>query len=131
MKKATLIERNMVESIRVERQVLKDTKSEWLVRLLYSFQDKDHLYLGMEYVPGGNLQTLLENIELTEPEARHYAAEMIMAVGELHRLGFIHRDLKPDNFLISAAGHLKLADFGLSKPGNTLITIFLKKIILF
>jgi serine/threonine protein kinase len=115
--KATLIERNMVESIRVERQVLKDTKSEWLVRLLYSFQDKHHLYLGMEYVPGGNLSTLLENIDFSEAEARVYAAEMIMAVSELHRLGFIHRDLKPDNFLISSTGHLKLADFGLSKPG--------------
>lgn len=117
VKKATLIERNMVESIRVERQVLKDTKSEWLVRLLYSFQDKNHLYLGMEYVPGGNLSTLLENIDFTEAEARVYAAEMVMAVSELHRLGFIHRDLKPDNFLISSKGHLKLADFGLSKPG--------------
>jgi serine/threonine protein kinase len=115
--KATLIERNMVESIRVERQVLKDTKSEWLVRLLYSWQDKSNLYLGMEYVPGGNLSTLLENIDFTESEARVYGAEMVMAVSELHRLGFIHRDLKPDNFLISSKGHLKLADFGLSKPG--------------
>jgi tRNA A-37 threonylcarbamoyl transferase component Bud32 len=115
--KATLIERNMVESIRVERQVLKDTKSEWLVRLLYSWQDKSNLYLGMEYVPGGNLSTLLENIDFTEAEARVYGAEMVMAVSELHRLGFIHRDLKPDNFLISSKGHLKLADFGLSKPG--------------
>lgn len=48
VRKQTLIERGMVESIRNERQVLKDTRSEWLVRLLYSFQDRDHLYLGME-----------------------------------------------------------------------------------
>jgi len=44
-------------------------------------------------------------------------AEMTMAVHSLHRLGYIHRDLKPDNFLIDKTGHLKLADFGLTKEG--------------
>mmetsp|Transcript_15293 Transcript_15293/g.47743 ORF Transcript_15293/g.47743 Transcript_15293/m.47743 type:complete len:383 (-) Transcript_15293:32-1180(-) len=71
----------------------------------------------MEYMPGGDLATLLENLELEEEEARIYAAEMITSVDELHKLGFIHRDLKPDNFLIDAKGHLRLADFGLSKGG--------------
>eukprot|EP01121_Diplochlamys_sp_Union-15-3_P006650 TRINITY_DN17158_c0_g1_i1.p1 TRINITY_DN17158_c0_g1~~TRINITY_DN17158_c0_g1_i1.p1 ORF type:complete len:327 (+),score=60.73 TRINITY_DN17158_c0_g1_i1:117-983(+) len=44
-------------------------------------------------------------------------AEMILAVESVHRLGYIHRDLKPDNFLIDKEGHLKLTDFGLSKEG--------------
>jgi serine/threonine protein kinase len=39
-------------------------------------------------------------------------AEMIMAVYQLHQLGYIHRDLKPDNFLIGSDGHIKLTDFG-------------------
>jgi len=54
---------------------------------------------------------------LEEDEATLYIAEMIVAIHSLHNLGYIHRDLKPDNFLIDAAGHVKLADFGLSKEG--------------
>jgi len=52
---------------------------------------------------------------LEDSEAKIYFAEMIMGVYTLHQLGYIHRDLKPENFLIDSKGHLKLADFGLSK----------------
>lgn len=73
----------------------------------------------MEYMPGGDFLGLLirENI-LHEAVARFYIAEMILAVEEAHRLKFIHRDIKPDNFLISASGHLKISDFGLAFDGH-------------
>lgn len=73
----------------------------------------------MEYMPGGDFLGLLirENI-LHESVARFYIAEMILAVEEAHRLKFIHRDIKPDNFLISASGHLKISDFGLAFDGH-------------
>lgn len=73
----------------------------------------------MEYMPGGDFLGLLirENI-LPEAVARFYIAEMILAVEEAHRLRFIHRDIKPDNFLISASGHLKISDFGLAFDGH-------------
>ena len=73
----------------------------------------------MEYMPGGDFLGLLirENI-LHEAVARFYIAEMILAVEEAHRLKFIHRDIKPDNFLISATGHLKISDFGLAFDGH-------------
>jgi cell cycle protein kinase DBF2 len=51
---------------------------------------------------------------LHNEHARFYAAEMFLAVNALHKLGYIHRDLKPENFLVSANGHIKLTDFGLS-----------------
>lgn len=60
---------------------------------------------------------LLRNVSLGEKQAAFYVAEMILAVSHLHQLGFVHRDLKPDNFLIDLQGHIKLADFGLSKGG--------------
>jgi protein-serine/threonine kinase len=73
----------------------------------------------MEYMPGGDFLGFLirENI-LHESIARFYIAEMILAVEEAHRLNFIHRDIKPDNFLISASGHLKISDFGLAFDGH-------------
>jgi serine/threonine protein kinase len=104
------------------------------VRLLYAFQDPEHVYLAMEYVPGGDFRTLLNNSGvLKEEHARFYISEMFAAVNELHRLGYIHRDLKPEvganqlscvfhlysvfnhqNFLVDATGHVKLTDFGLA-----------------
>jgi len=53
---------------------------------------------------------------------RIYIAEIILAVEALHQLGYIHRDLKPGNFLIDKDGHLKLIDFGLSKEGAVYFT---------
>jgi serine/threonine protein kinase len=67
------------------------------VRLLYAFQDPQHVYLAMEYVPGGDFRTLLNNSGvLKEEHARFYISEMFAAVNELHKLGYIHRDLKPE-----------------------------------
>ena len=73
----------------------------------------------MEYMPGGDfLALLIRENTLDETFARFYIAEMIVAVEETHRLNFIHRDIKPDNFLISASGHLKISDFGLAFDGH-------------
>ncbi|KAF6836875.1 hypothetical protein CPLU01_03456 [Colletotrichum plurivorum] len=74
-----------------------------------------NLYLLMDYMPGGDFLGLLirENI-LDEPRTRFYIAEMLICVEEVHNLGYIHRDVKPDNFLIGADGHLKISDFGLA-----------------
>jgi serine/threonine protein kinase len=73
----------------------------------------------MDYMPGGDFLGLLirENI-LTEPVAKFYIAEMILCIEEAHALRCIHRDIKPDNFLISATGHLKISDFGLAFDGH-------------
>jgi len=81
----------------VERDILTAIKTPWLVQLLYAFQDTEHVYLAMEYVPGGDFRTLLNNSGvLKEEHARFYIAEMFAGVGELHKLGYIHRDLKPE-----------------------------------
>lgn len=90
-----------------------------IIPLVSSFQDFDNLYLVMEYMPGGDFLGLLirDNI-LSEPVAKWYIAEMILCIEEAHRLKWIHRDVKPDNFLISASGHLKISDFGLAFDGH-------------
>lgn len=115
MRKGTLAKMDEVKHVLVERDILTAVKTPWLVRLLYAFQDTEHVYLAMEYVPGGDFRTLLNNSGvLKEEHARFYAAEMFMGVNELHKLGYIHRDLKPENFLVDGTGHVKLTDFGLA-----------------
>lgn len=115
MRKGTLAKMDEVKHVLVERDILTAVKTPWLVRLLYAFQDPQHVYLAMEFVPGGDFRTLLNNSGvLKEEHARFYAAEMIAGINELHKLGYIHRDLKPENFLVDGTGHVKLTDFGLA-----------------
>lgn len=116
MRKRTLLKMDEIRHVLVERDILTATgKTEWLVKLLYAFQDNTHVFLAMEFVPGGDVRTLLNNSGvLKEEHAQFYAAEMFLSVDSLHRLGYIHRDLKPENFLIDASGHIKLTDFGLA-----------------
>ncbi|TVY58963.1 Serine/threonine-protein kinase sid2 [Lachnellula suecica] len=115
MSKKLLFKLDEVRHVLTERDILTNAKSEWLVRLLYSFQDERSIYLAMEYVPGGDFRTLLNNTGvLANRHARFYIAEMFCSVDALHQLGYIHRDLKPENFLIDSTGHVKLTDFGLA-----------------
>merc|ERR1719216_492771 len=68
----------------------------------------------MEFLPGGDMMTLLMKKDtLTEECALFYIAETALAINYIHKLGFIHRDIKPDNLLLDASGHIKLSDFGL------------------
>lgn len=62
---------------------------------------------------------LIKRNILTEDEARFYIGEMILAIASVHKMGYIHRDLKPDNILIDNNGHIKLSDFGLCKQADT------------
>jgi cell cycle protein kinase DBF2 len=115
MSKKLLFKLDEVRHVLTERDILTTAKSDWLVRLLYSFQDDKNIYLAMEYVPGGDFRTLLNNTGvLSNRHARFYIAEMFCAVDALHQLGYIHRDLKPENFLVDSTGHVKLTDFGLA-----------------
>ncbi|KXJ94166.1 kinase-like domain-containing protein [Microdochium bolleyi] len=118
MSKKLLFKLDEIRHVLTERDILTTANSEWLVRLLYSFQDDRSIYLAMEYVPGGDFRTLLNNTGvLSNRHARFYIAEMFCSVDALHKLGYIHRDLKPENFLIDSTGHVKLTDFGLA-AGN-------------
>uniref|UniRef100_A0A8C1L4A8 non-specific serine/threonine protein kinase n=1 Tax=Cyprinus carpio TaxID=7962 RepID=A0A8C1L4A8_CYPCA len=95
-----------------ERDIMAFSKSPWIVQLCCAFQDVKYLYLVMEFMPGGDLVTLTSNYDIPEEWARFYTAEVVLALDAIHSLGFIHRDIKPDNMLLDRNGHLKLADFG-------------------
>lgn len=95
-----------------ERYIMANANSDWIVRLYFAFQDNRYLYMVMEYMPGGDMVTLMENYDIPEKWAVFYMMEIVLALDTLHDMGFIHRDVKPDNMLLDRGGHLKLADFG-------------------
>lgn len=127
LKKSEMLSRGQVEHVRSERNLLAEVDSRCIVKLHYSFQDSDFLYLIMEYLPGGDIMTLLmrEDI-LSEDVARFYMAESILAIHSIHQHNYVHRDIKPDNLILDKNGHLKLSDFGLCKPLDNKYSDFLE-----
>ncbi|KAH8652648.1 kinase-like domain-containing protein [Tricladium varicosporioides] len=118
-KKASLtVHKRLIEQTKTERSILESVnRHPFVVKLFYAFQDHEKLYLILEYAQGGELFThLAQERMFTEEVASFYMAEMVLALEHLHRnLGVIYRDLKPENCLLDAEGHLLLTDFGLSK----------------
>lgn len=118
MKKEMMILKNQVGHVRAEREALAKASSDnrWLTALHYSFVDETHLYMVMEFCPGGDLMSLLiKEDTFSEHVTRFFMAEAAHAISSVHALGYIHRDIKPDNMLLDSRGHLKLTDMGLCK----------------
>ncbi|CAD7929357.1 unnamed protein product [Amoebophrya sp. A25] len=121
MNKSAFPKKNDLQRLMSERKCLValsngSPASQFFVQLYACFHDDAHLYMIMEFLQGGDLISLLcERKRLSESETRFYIAELIEALDYIHSMGFVHRDIKPDNICFSRQGHLKLLDFGLCK----------------
>jgi serine/threonine protein kinase len=120
IRKSDMLRNSQEGHLRAERDFLVASEnSQWVVPLISAFQDNNNLYLVMEYMLGGDfLGLLLREDILDENVAKWYLAEMILCIEEAHKMNWIHRDVKPDNFLITSSGHLKISDFGLAFDGH-------------
>ena len=116
--KKRLVAQKSLPSIFNERRVLESLSksgSRFIVRLHYALFDKNQLYFVMDLMPGGDLKLHLNREEFFEEDrARFYAAEILLGLSHMHAQNVLYRDLKLENVLLSASGHCRLSDFGLS-----------------
>ncbi|KAF2355992.1 Protein kinase domain [Trinorchestia longiramus] len=121
LRKDDTLQQKHVAFFEEERDIMAKASSPWITRLQYAFQDARHLHLVMEYHPGGDLLSLMERHQsqhgsrcLPQDWVVFYMAQTTTALHHLHSMGYVHRDVKPDNLLLDRCGHVKLADFGSS-----------------
>lgn len=119
LRKTEVIKLKQIDHVRHEREILADVSGHpFITNFIASFSDHDFLYLLLDYIPGGELFTYLRKFRRFDEEmARFYAAEIVLVLEYLHESqgGIAYRDMKPENLLLDAEGHIKLVDFGFAK----------------
>jgi serine/threonine protein kinase len=111
--KAKLIEEDRLKMLFMERDVLAQCQSRFVMALLAAFQSPTEVFFIMSLMEGGDLRFYIKDT-LPESFARFYAAQMLLGLESLHSQGILYRDLKPENCLLDTTGNLRLSDFGLS-----------------
>ncbi|CAN6338976.1 unnamed protein product [Urochloa humidicola] len=112
-----------LERAAAEKRILRSLDHPFLPTLFADFDAPPHFScVVMEFCPGGDLHSLRHRMPSRRfplHSARFYAAEVLLALEYLHMMGIVYRDLKPENVLIRADGHIMLTDFDLSLQSTT------------
>ena len=117
LKKIEIIRLKQIDHIYSEYNILSFLNHPFIIQLLgINFDDPKYVYFLLEYIPGGELFTLLRKKQMFPLEqAKFYIAHIVTIFEYIHSKNIIYRDLKPENILINNKGYLKLTDFGFAK----------------
>jgi len=116
LKKKHIVDTRQQEHIFAERNIMLETKTDWIVRLFTTFRDSKYVYMLLEACLGGELWTTLRDRgHFDDYTARFYVACVLEGLEYLHHKSVVYRDLKPENCLLTINGYLKLVDFGFAK----------------
>lgn len=116
VKKDSVIKHNDFRHIQHERDLLYKLNNPFCIKIFGTFQDQSNIYFALEFVPGGELFHHLNKKKSFPPAvAKFYATEIFCAIEHIQSLGYVYRDLKPENMLLDVDGHVKLIDFGFAR----------------
>jgi serine/threonine protein kinase len=119
MRKDVILDMNSLQSVNLERLILLQVNHPFIVKMHYVFQRKHRVYFVMDYVPGGEFFSYMQQIRrFKQSQVAFYAAQIALALGYLHSSDIIYRDLKPENILLDQQGYIVLSDFGLAKQAK-------------
>ncbi|KAG5984264.1 hypothetical protein E4U55_005422 [Claviceps digitariae] len=123
IRKDEVVKSESVRNIIRERRMLEHVNHPFICNLRYSFQDIEYMYLVVDLMSGGDLRFHISRKTFTEEAVRFWIAELGCALKYIHGQNIIHRDVKPDNVLLDADGHVHLTDFNVASdvvPGRVL-----------
>ena len=116
IRKDVVLDQDFFDSLKLEKDILYNVEHPFIVSMDYVFQNDFRIYFLMNFIKGGELYRHLNRMKrFSEEQARFFIAQIILAIGHLHKKNILYRDLKPENVLFNEDGYLLLADFGLAK----------------
>ena len=116
MSKLKIIDKKSIKSIKSELELLSNMESPYIVNMHFAFQDKENLYLIMDYLSGGDLRFhISRHKKFSEEQTRFFICGIILSLEYIHSKNIIHRDIKPENLVLEKNGYLRVTDFGIAK----------------
>ena len=114
--KARILTKRSVDSVINERIILSELKHPFLVNMYFAFQDRENLYVCMDFMSGGDLRYHINKRKrFTEEQTKFFVACLLQAFDYFHKRNIIHRDIKPENIVLDENGYLRVTDFGIAR----------------
>ena len=129
MSKLKIIDKKSIKSIKSELDLLSGMESPFIVNMHFAFQDKENLYLVMDYLSGGDLRFhISRHKKFSEEQTRFFICCVILSLEYIHSNNIIHRDIKPENLVLEKNGYLRVTDFGIAKKMSPIQITKLKQV---
>ena len=116
LSKLKIILRNNIKNVLNEREILSKLDHPFLIKMYFSFQDKDNLYFILDFKDYSDLRYYYyNNVRFNEEQSKFIISSLILSLEYIHTNKIVHRDIKPENLLFDKNGYLNLTDFGIAR----------------